>query len=361
MKGDGRKRILSLDGGGIRGLISIEVLARIESLLQEKHNQPELVLSDYFDMFAGTSTGAIIATALSLGWSVSKIKKFYEINGQGMFDKSFLWGLGKHKYSGEALKELLMQADVFGDRAFGSSDIQSLLMLVMRNVTTDSPWVITNNPQDKYNDLSRSDSQLHVPLWQLVRASAAAPGFFPPEQITIGDKSFVFVDGSISSFTNPAFMAFLRAVAKPYNIHWQPGEDKLLIVSVGTGVAHHRLDDTSSDSYNLATAALTVPASIILSTITEQDTLCRIFGNCVNGHQIDREIGDLIGIESPANNHLFTYARYNDELTQTALERMGLGHINCHDLLPIDSINHMNELKEVGKAVAKQVELAHLI
>jgi hypothetical protein len=59
----------------------------------------------------------------------------------------------------------------------GDDGLRTLLMMVMRNVTTDSPWPVTNNPLAKYNDRARPDCNLKLPLWQLVRASTAAPTF----------------------------------------------------------------------------------------------------------------------------------------------------------------------------------------
>ena len=58
LSADGQKKMLALDGGGIRGVIALEVLKRIEQILREREKNPNLVLSDYFDYFAGTSTGA---------------------------------------------------------------------------------------------------------------------------------------------------------------------------------------------------------------------------------------------------------------------------------------------------------------
>ena len=71
------KRILSLDGGGIRGVFSLEVLLRIETLLREHFKDPKLILADHFDFFAGTSTGAIIATGLSWGMTVEELLELY--------------------------------------------------------------------------------------------------------------------------------------------------------------------------------------------------------------------------------------------------------------------------------------------
>ncbi|HTB63147.1 MAG TPA: patatin-like phospholipase family protein, partial [Opitutales bacterium] len=67
------KRILALDGGGIRGVFSLQILKRIEEIFRQEKNNPKLVLRDEFDFFAGTSTGAIIATFLAWGRSVDEI------------------------------------------------------------------------------------------------------------------------------------------------------------------------------------------------------------------------------------------------------------------------------------------------
>lgn len=86
----GPKRILALDGGGILGLISIEILAKIETLLRQRQGKPDLVLADYFDFVAGTSTGAVISSLVSIGMSVDQIRGFYIDCGPQMFDRAFL-------------------------------------------------------------------------------------------------------------------------------------------------------------------------------------------------------------------------------------------------------------------------------
>ena len=81
--------------------------------------------------------------------------------------------------------------------------------MITRNVTTDSPWPVSSHPEGRYNDAARADCNLRVPLWQLVRASTAAPVYFPPEVIRIDPddptKAFVFVDGGVTPYNNPAF------------------------------------------------------------------------------------------------------------------------------------------------------------
>ncbi|HEX8117657.1 MAG TPA: patatin-like phospholipase family protein, partial [Pyrinomonadaceae bacterium] len=83
---DAPRKLLALDGGGIRGVLTLEILAEIQAKLQAALGRNDkFVLADYFDYVAGTSTGAIIATCLSLGMRVEEIRDFYIESGPDMF------------------------------------------------------------------------------------------------------------------------------------------------------------------------------------------------------------------------------------------------------------------------------------
>ena len=361
--GEGPKKILALDGGGIRGMITVEVLKRIEDLLrQETGGDKKFVLADFFDYISGTSTGAIIAAALSLGWSMGKISNFYINSGEQMFDKASLLKRFKYQYEDEALKEMLMKE--FGsDTMLGGDELKTLLMMVMRNSTTDSPWPVSNNPAAKYNSRERDDCNLDLPLWQLVRASTAAPTYFPPERVPIGKHNFIFVDGGITTYNNPSFQTFLMATLEPYNLGWKAGEDKLLIVSVGTGTSPDANADLSPNQMNLIYNATSLPSALMFSALNEQDLLCRVFGNCLCGDELDREVGDLHDekgtMKRPLASTLFTYVRYNAELSREGLDKLGLADINPEDVQKLDSVENMRELQLVGQGVAKKVNKQH--
>ena len=361
--GEGPKKILALDGGGIRGMITVEVLDRIEDLLRkETGGKDEFVLADYFDYISGTSTGAIIAAALSLGWSVEKIRKFYINSGEQMFDKASLLKKFKYQYEDKELKKLLKKE--FGsDTTLGSEELKTLLMMVMRNSSTDSPWPVSNNPHAKYNSRKRDDCNLDLPLWQLVRASTAAPVYFPPEKVRIGKHNFIFVDGGITTYNNPSFQTFLMATLGPYNLGWETGEDKLLIVSIGTGTSPDANADLSPNEMNLLYNASAIPSALMFAALNEQDLLCRAFGNCLCGDELDREVGDLIDKEDarkrPVSSMLFTYVRYNAELSRKGLDELGLTRIKPEDVQKLDSVENIKELQAVGQAVAKKVTRAH--
>src|SRR5689334_19643160 len=142
---EGPKKLLAVDGGGIRGVLSLEVLQRIEDLLKAQSGRSDFRLSDYFDYIAGTSTGGIIAAGLSIGMSVGDVLTFYEKAGAQMFVKANLLRRLRYKFEDEPLARKLRK--VFGrETTLGSDKLRTLLLLVMRNATTDSPWPISNNP-----------------------------------------------------------------------------------------------------------------------------------------------------------------------------------------------------------------------
>jgi uncharacterized protein len=360
----GPRKLLALDGGGIRGLITIEVLAELERQIREGLiRQGKLgadapfVLADYFDYIAGTSTGSIIATALCLGMSVAEIRQFYEESGRQMFESASFFERFYWKYRYTALAKQLQT--VFGEMTtLGGSKLKTLLMLVMRNVTTDSPWTLSNNPNAKYNDPNRSDCNLKLPLWKLVRASTAAPTFFPPEHVTIGSRKFIFVDGGITPYNNPAFQLFVMATAEPYYLKWPTGEDQMLLVSVGTGLTPNLQANLSNKKMHLLFQARSLPPALMFAVQNEQDLLCRVFGKCLAGDLIDREVGDLIGATGPAKPKLFTYVRYDAELSAEGLKKLGVGHLEPMQLQEMDSVKYMKELQEVGRAVGEMVNLS---
>lgn len=362
MQAPGPKKILACDGGGILGLISVEVLARIEALLRERQ-PPEkragFVLADWFDYFAGTSTGALIATCLALGMSVQRIRDFYLESGREMFDKAGLLERLHYKYDDDKLS-LKLKLEIGADTTLGSDKLRSLLTVVMRNATTDSPWPLSNNPRALYNRRTRPDGtprencNLDLPLWQLVRASTAAPTYFPPEVVKVGGKTFVFVDGGVTTYNNPAFLTFTMATLAPYAVNWPCGEERMLVVSVGTGNAAKADPDLAPREMHLLYQAGTIPAALMAAAQNQQDLLCRMFGRCLAGEALDREVGDLIGAAGPVAPKLFTYLRYDADVSRAGLDALGLPHVEPAHVQLMDSTAHIAEIQAVGRALGEQ-------
>lgn len=358
----GTRKLLALDGGGIRGMVAIAVLAELEEKLKVglgRSGDSEFRLSDYFDYIGGTSTGAILAACLARGMSVQEIKAFYEESGKKMFDPARLLKRFNYKYENEALENKLKAEFKESDgkpSTLGCPSMKTLLMMVMRNATTDSPWPISNNPAAHYNNPNRPDCNLDIPLWQLVRASTAAPTFFPPEVVKLKEgRSFVFVDGGITSFNNPAFQLFTMATAEPYKLEWPTGEDKMLLVSIGTGNTANANKNLKPRDMNLIYSATSIPSALMFAAQNQQDFLCRMFGKCLVGGSLDREVKDMIGNQSPLKEKLFTYLRYDADISEEGLENLKLPNdVKASDVQQMDAVDQLDNLWRIGEAVAKR-------
>ncbi len=353
-------RMLALDGGGIRGLLTLGILERIEAFIARKTGKTRLC--DYFDYIAGTSTGAIIAAGLARGMSVSDLISFYQENGVRMFEPSSLLRRLNSLYTADPLKAKLQ--DVFGaNTTLDPDNLNCLLLVVTRNVTTDSPWPISSNPDAKYNDPSREDCNLQIPLWQLVRASTAAPVFFPPEVLqwskTDPGKTFVFVDGGVTPHNNPAFLLFRMATEPAYRLGWKTGEKDLLLVSVGTGAAEQGGVTAASPNQNILSNVAALPGGLMYGIQVDQDINCRTIGHCTYGAHIDNEIGTLA---SPAGTDLgrrFLYARYNADLSRAGLFDLGFKNVDPANIQKMDAVENIPTLLAIGNEAGKRIEAAH--
>ncbi len=138
-----------------------------------------------------------------------------------------------------------------------------------------------------------------------MRASTAAPVYFPPELVRVGTTEFIFVDGGITMYNNPAFHLFLMATVEPFNLNWPAGEDNMLVISVGTGTSPDANTELRSTDMHMLYNAASLPAALMFAALNEQDFLCRVFGKCVAGEPLDREVGNLMGKHGPVSPKLF--------------------------------------------------------
>jgi len=300
--------------------------------------------------------------------SVQQLLDFYIHKGKDMFDKNFLLKQWKSLYGSGPLIQMLKET--FGADTTMEIDngaFKSLLLVVTMNRSTDSPWPISNNPLAIYNNKARPDCNAKIKLYQLVRASTAAPVYFPPETMQWDpndpSKTFVFVDGGVTPYNNPAFLMYRMATQPAYNLEWEVGEDKLLVVSVGTGSA-----PTSGEYHNLLESVKGLPTNLMYAMQVDQDINCRTVGRCTFGAPIDRELknlvpmdkdGNVLDLSQDAKRH-FLYCRYNADLSQEALDALGLHHIQSDHVREMDSVKYIDQLQEVGAAAGKkQVSLQH--
>jgi len=172
------KRILALDGGGVRGILTLGYLERIEELLRTRHSGLEdFRLSHYFDLIAGTSTGAIIAACLAKGMRVGEVRQLYEGLADSVFKRSFFRrGIFRVRYSARRLRELLKE--FFQNNTMGSLSLETGLLVVAKRLDTGSTWPMSNNPGNRFFTARPNDSFFSnedYPLRSVVRASTA-PG-----------------------------------------------------------------------------------------------------------------------------------------------------------------------------------------
>jgi hypothetical protein len=359
------KRLLSLDGGGIRGVFSLEVLACIESRLRKKTGNPQLVIADYFDYLAGTSTGAIIATCLAWGMSVEQVQKLYSARAIEMFHAAPFYHRFWSKFEAESIIKMfkvLFSEDGGGKvpALLSTKKLRTLLALVMRNHSTGSPWPVSNNPAAKFNDPTSPECNLNLPLWQLVRASTAAPVYFPPETIELGNRKQVFVDGGITPYNNPALLLFLMATLPAYRLGWESGVDKMLLVSVGTGRIGTGIGARRGEQLNMLFHARSLPDALMESINIEQDMICRTIGFCRCGEPVDSELGHFRDVTPrEAAQRKFTYVRYDHVYSASDFEeakRYGKGGIS------LDNVRLIPFLQQIGSEYAvKHVNAEDLI
>lgn len=191
-------KILSIDGGGIKGLYSSAILEHLEQRFGP--------LWQYFDMICGTSTGGLIALCISLKMPAREISKIYEDYGKLIFpQRSRLGGiirqtLWKGKYSDEPFKSVLLE--VFGDKKI--ADLNNLVCIPSYSLTDARPWVFKRD----HGLLDRDNQTL---LRDVALATSAAPTYFPLCELPqFNNKQFI--DGGVWA-NNPTLVGVIEALS----------------------------------------------------------------------------------------------------------------------------------------------------
>ena len=359
----GPKRILSLDGGGVRGIVALAFLERIEALAAEAAGRPT-VLADHFDLIGGTSTGSIIATGLSLGKSVGELIDIYQhLSREGFRGFRFHGGILFPKFRSEPLMQQIIKQ--VGDETLGSNRLRTGLAIVAKRIDTGSTWLFHNNPRGRYYNAAADDTgavpNRDLRLAQLIRASTAAPTFFAPQRIEIArGLSGLFVDGGVSPFNNPSLLLFMLATLKGYGFRWPMGADRLRLVSVGTGNRRLTPDMMPGSYAPSATLALLGLRSVMDDCSALAQTMLQWLGTSPSPQEIDSEIGDLaddrIGPEP-----LLRYQRYDMVFSpQWMLSELSL-EFSPKELHAFERMDHpemVPKLLELGRAAARRQVVA---
>jgi hypothetical protein len=366
----GPKRILALDGGGIRGALTLGFLGELESVLAERHKKLGVVeetqsfrLHQYFDLIGGTSTGSIIAALLAVGYSITQVKQMYKSLGAKIFsDRNGFNLLGRQiylhgKYDSTPLKEELN--NIFKDARLGDDANKTGLCVVTKRLDTCSTWPVANNPKAMFFNQNRFF------IRDIVRASTAAPSYFEPEVIDVGfGEEGVFVDGGMSMMNNPSLQLFLVASLKGFNLQWETGEDKMFIVSVGTGRRNKKLVGQKWTNPNLLDIAQFAPDQFMSDANELVELMMHYIGKGTGLlRKIDEEVGDL-SEDVMHGGKAFSYVRYNVEMVKDELENIGikgLSDTKVTNLMNMDLPENVDLLITIGEAAGKKyVQSSHL-
>lgn len=254
MENQRKYRILSLDGGGMRGIISARILKEIEEIVEKEHGQK---LHEYFDLVAGTSTGSILAAGIACQMTAQDLIDLYKKDGQDIFISSVRWqrrwrwltrffwslalypheskqrwrrltrllgylGLYTHESKKKGLANVLRKnlkspdkeeptiRDIKEGKQRESEETEpiELLILAYDVLSRNTTWFAST----PYNEAWYADLQ----LWKICTASASAPTFFPPYKLDyyseeVPGQNIPHIDGGVSA-NNPALSAIAHAL-----------------------------------------------------------------------------------------------------------------------------------------------------
>lgn len=329
--------MLTIDGGGILGIVPAMVLAALEEKIKEKKDNPEARIVDYLDFIAGTSTGGIIVSLLNCPlspddprprYSAAQIVDFYHHKGSRIFKAGYLRrmfgsvGLADERYNASELETLL--SEHFGDIRL--SDLIKPCLIPAYNLEAGATYFFCKHDHDSSQRPFRN-----FYVRDLCRATSAAPSYFEPASIV--SQSAVkhpFVDGGVFA-NNPTLCAIAEVSKAKGSI--QPSE--MLILSLGTGEVKKSY---SVRRFSRSLALLIIPdlINIMMSGVSEttHHIVKNIFHNlgCADNYvRLSPEFTDAkvaaMDNASPANiDRLRTAADYliaeNEALIDTLAGRL---------------------------------------
>src|ERR1051325_1351014 len=227
-------RILSIDGGGIRGIIPGQVLVAVEEKIRKITGDETKRIADAFDLIAGTSTGGILTCLYLCPGGAGKPKysamdavNLYLQNGDDIFDVSIfkqissLGGMADEKYDADALEETLNK--YFGDTKLG--DLLKPCLITAYDINRRAAKFFNSN------DVKEEGLSREFYLRDVARATSAAPTYFQPANISsLNNEIFPLIDGGVFA-NNPTMCAFVEACSADPKLK----VSDLFVLSLGTG------------------------------------------------------------------------------------------------------------------------------
>ena len=239
--------ILSINGGGIRGLIALQQLVELEKII-------DVPLYKHFDYIAGTSTGGIIAVFLSIGYTPTELLDIYLEHGNKIFDKRFLrFGLLRAKYNDKYFNDII---DSFA-KGNTLKDCKTSIVIPAYNASKKELKLFKS-------DKALYDDKYNYSLFNVVRSTASAPSYFKPIVI---DNNY-YIDGGLV-VNNPVMMVFLEALKE--------GFTSFNILSFSTGSTEQPLSKSVADGGAINWAKESVDILLTEMDETTHYTMTQLF------------------------------------------------------------------------------------
>lgn len=308
---EGPRRILALSGGGVRGIVEVAFLEAVEAAYRRRLG-PETRLCDVFDLVGGTSTGALIATAVSLGHPIERIRDFYLNRAAQFFRKRRWWQFGRAPLFDCDGLEAEFRQDV-GDIALGDPALKTLLAIVTKRIDTGSTWIVNNIPTAPYFEDPPDGSyrgNRHFKLARLLRATTAAPLYFSQELIELHEDGLhgVFVDGGMTPYNDPSLALLQLAGMRVFGLKWPFDPEKLFVLSVGAGRARHRLPGDVAARMRPYRVLPTALRGLMFENEQHSLTMMEWMGTSPVPSHINSEVGTLEH-DTLGDRPLFSYLR----------------------------------------------------
>lgn len=314
------KKVLSIDGGGIRGIIPLSCLVQLEA----QEGKP---CHEIFDMVAGTSTGSIIACGIALGISARGMLALYRNLAMHAFKRLPWWeilgNLGNHRYSAEFISRTL--DEIGANIPLNDLDID-ILITGKNTVTSRTDFFVRDKPSNAalWGNLSLRDAVL---------ASIAVPSYFPAHQVVHNGQDFTWVDGGVGVASNPCYHAAVEALHYCGD-QYSPGDTQL--ISFGTGHRPHVIHAQTANALKWLEWSLRE----LLEDIGEWQT-----------YVTQREYGLTKKID---------FRRYQLDLTSDVLGSLGIEVSDeaSLDKLGMDAVWAVDLLEDIGKAFAHRIDFS---
>ena len=309
------QRILSLDGGGIRGLVTSLWLGGVEDSLAHAGKTGGLL--KHFDLLAGSSTGALVACGLGIGLSPAQLADLYRDERHTIFPglASRLWsragrifsqGPSAPRYDGAGLEKVLKK--VFGRTTLGQLKVPTLVTAY--DTVTRTPVVFK----------SFKAQHKALPVWEVCRASAAAPTYFPAHPMTVEGYRCALIDGGVVA-NNPTACAIAEAMRKDARVD---NSHDLTVLSVGTGERNRPIDLKSAREWGALEWAIPIIDVLFDGNTDSVDYIARhLVGDGYFRMQTDLVVG-MDDLDDTSSTNVFALEKLATDYLQAATTRKRL-------------------------------------